>query len=91
MIVVSGEQLRLFAYALILGLALGVIYILTHPGTRVRAGMDALFALTALAASAAFFLKVCGGLVRGYQIAALLIGLIGSVRLFRAVKRRRNG
>ena len=85
------EQLAQAAQALALGLILGALYFVTHLSSRVHAALDALFALSALFAVTVFFLTACGGLVRGYQLAALTIGMLGMVHLMRRMQRRKNG
>lgn len=81
-----------FLYSLLLGFVLGAVYVLTHWFGRLKLVMDLAFSLFALGAATVFFLTVCGGLVRSYQLAALVLGMLLVVQLWRAaVIRRKNG
>lgn len=94
MTVSHGAQLLEFVYALILGLALGAAYVGTGAVHKRRAVLDLVFALTALVSCTAFFLTVCGGLVRGYQLAGIFLGMAGTVCLSRTAgnrMKRRSG
>ncbi len=92
MLVSNTVQALEFLYALLLGFTLGTAYVLTHWFGRWKLVMDLIFSIFALGAATAFFLIVCGGLVRGYQLVAIISGMLLVVRLLRPVFiRRRNG
>ena len=81
MTVSHGAQLLEFTCALVLGLGLGTAYVCARAVRRLRGIMDLVFVLTALAACTAFFLTVCGGLVRGYHLAGIFLGMAGIIAL----------
>ena len=83
------EQLRLFFQSLVFGAAAGGFYILLG-GMRKRrkkfrnAAIDALFWAVCAPAAFCFFMRVNGGDVRGYMLAAMLLGgaAVCAVRYF---------
>ena len=94
MTVSHGAQLLEFTCALVLGLGLGTAYICARAVRRLRGFMDLVYALTALAACIAFFLTVCGGLVRGYHLAGIFLGMAGIIALSHRIgrgKRQESG
>ena len=92
MMVSNAAQALEFLYSLLLGLTLGLAYVLTHWFGRLKLIMDLAFSLFALGAATVFFLTVCGGLVRAYQLAAIILGMMFVIYVVRAIfVRRRNG
>lgn len=88
----NAAQAAEFLYSLLLGLMLGTVYVLTHWFGRLKLVMDLVFSLFALSAATVFFLTVCGGLVRGYQLTAVILGMLLVVQAWHCAGiRRKNG
>lgn len=92
MTISNGVQVLELLYSLALGSILGVLYVLIHLFRKIRIAADIVFSLIAVISTIMFFITVCEGPVRAYQVIGIIAGMLAVQVIFRKLLlRNKNG